>query len=163
MDTLLLKDLRILKVLLSKHLLRLHQRQLLAHLSELLLLRLHLLHLHLVLLLLHHHIHELGLALRDLMGIHRRLWQLAMHHLIAIDRLSNDLAWDTHSLDHTLGWLHLRLHQLLAVRSCLLLRLQLLLGLLLHLIHHVLLLRDTLRLVNLHRNILRSNIYFILV
>jgi len=160
MNTLLLKHLRILKVLLSNHLLRLHQRQLLSHLSQLLLLlRLKLLHLHLVLLLLHHHIHKLCLILRDLMG-----GQLSMHHLIAIDRLSNNLAWDTHSLNHALSWLHLRLHQLLAVRSCLLLGLQLLLGLLLHLIHHVLLLlRDTLRLVNLHGNILRSDVYFILI
>lgn len=159
MNTLLLKHLWILKVLLSNHLLRLHQRQLLSHLSQLLLLlRLKLLHLHLV--LLHHHIHKLCLILRDLMG-----GQLSMHHLIAVDRLSDNLAWDAHSLDHALSWLHLRLHQLLAVRSCLLLGLQLLLGLLLHLIHHVLLLllRDTLRLVNLHGNILRSDVYFILI
>ena len=97
------------------------------------------------------------------MSINRRLRHLSKHHLIAIDRLSDNLTWNTHSLDHALCWLHLRLHQLLTIRGCLLLCLQLLLRLLLNLIHHVLLLRNTLRLGNLHRNILRSNVYFTLV
>lgn len=95
------------------------------------------------------------------MGIDRRLRHL--HHLIAVHRLPDNLTWDTYTLDHTLCWLHLRLHHLLTVRGCLLLRLHLLLRLLLHLIHNVLLLRDTLRLAYLHWNILWSDVYFTLV
>jgi hypothetical protein len=94
------------------------------------------------------------------MRIDRRLRHL--HHLIAVHRLPDNLTWDTYTLDHALCWLHLRLHHLLAVGSRLLLWLHLLLRL--HLIHNVLLLRDTLRLLaNLHWNILWSDVYFTLV
>jgi hypothetical protein len=94
------------------------------------------------------------------MGIDRRLRHL--HHLVAIHRLPDNLTWNTYTLYHALCGLHLRLHHLLAVGSCLLLWLHLLLRL--HLIHNVLLLRDTLWLLaNLHWNILWSDVYFTLV
>lgn len=121
-----------------------------------------LLHLHLILLL-HHH-HELGLVLWNLMSTKRLLRQLSHHHLIhliAIDRLSDDLSWDADSLYHALVWLDLRLHQLLTIRSCLLLWLHL--GLLSERIHDILLLGTSLRLAYLHRHCLRSNIDFSLV
>ena len=143
-------------MLLSHHLVRLHERLLLSHLSKLLLLRLKLLLLHLQLVLLHHH-HQLGLVLRDLIGVHSRLGR-QLHHLVAVDWLPYNLPWNAYALDHALRWLHLRLHHLLlTVRRRLLLWLQLLLRLLWH--HVLLLLRDR----DLHRDSLRSNVYLALV